>query len=165
MPKAVDEMRRAVGILPKQVLYRTNLALFASYASDFQPRSERRERSKMQNSAHRPWLAQLGQGQVSETIETYQRLAAIDALGASLAASGLGDLAWDEGRFGRRANLRARRSSGFDLQEPRPSGSEVRVAGLRTRIAGQKGPAVIAATNALENSKAVKIRFSRHERR
>ena len=44
-------------------------------------------------------FAQLGQGQLPQAIETYQKLGTIDALGASFAASGLGDLAAVEGRF------------------------------------------------------------------
>ena len=36
MSEAVDDMRRVVEILPKRVIFRINLALYASYAGDFQ---------------------------------------------------------------------------------------------------------------------------------
>jgi len=161
MPKAVDEMRQAVGILPKQVLYRTNLALFASYASDFQ--TAEREARTIQNaefSAQALAFAQLGQGQVAETIETYKRLAAIDALGASLAASGLGDVALYEGRFSDAVRI-FEHGAAADLTSKNPDRAAAKFASLAYAHVsrGQKGPAVIAATNALENSKAVKIRF------
>ena len=35
IPKAVDEMKRAVELVPRRALFRTNLALYANYASDF----------------------------------------------------------------------------------------------------------------------------------
>ena len=36
MPKAVEEMRQVVKILPNRALYRVNLALYADYAGDFE---------------------------------------------------------------------------------------------------------------------------------
>ena len=44
-------------------------------------------------------LAQTGKGLLAEAAGTYEKLAAINAQGASFAASGLGDLAVHEGRF------------------------------------------------------------------
>ena len=44
-------------------------------------------------------FAQLGQGQLAQATETYKMTAAISEFGASLAASGLADLANLEGRF------------------------------------------------------------------
>ena len=36
MREAVEEMRQAVQILPKRVLFRANLAVYSDYAGDFQ---------------------------------------------------------------------------------------------------------------------------------
>ena len=161
MSKAVDEMRRAVGILPKQVLYRANLSLFSSYASDFQ--TAEREARAIQNpvfSAQALALAQTGQGLLSQARDTYQRLGKIDAPGASLAASGLGDLALYEGRFLEGARI-LEQGAAADVTAKNPERAAAKFAALAyARVTrGQKGEAVAAATHALQNSNAVKIRF------
>jgi eukaryotic-like serine/threonine-protein kinase len=161
MSKAVDEMRRAVGILPKQVMYRANLSLFTSYASDFQ--TAEREARAIQNpvfSAQALALAQTGQGLLSQARETYQRLGKLDAPGASLAASGLGDLALYEGRFLEGARI-LEQGAAADMTAKNPDRAAAKFAALAyARVTrGQKGEAVAAATQALQNSNAVKIRF------
>jgi len=40
MPRAIEEVRRAIAILPKRPLYRNNLALYASYGGDFKTGEE-----------------------------------------------------------------------------------------------------------------------------
>ena len=47
MPEALDEIRRAVDILPERAVFRINLALYASYAGDFQ--TGEREARAVQN--------------------------------------------------------------------------------------------------------------------
>src|SRR5713101_6578268 len=97
-------MRRASEILPKRALYQFNLALYRSYAGDFKT-AEREVRAAQQlnPSYEKGYLtlaySQLGQGQLSQAAETYGKLAAAGPTGASLAASGLADLAVYEGRF------------------------------------------------------------------
>jgi tetratricopeptide (TPR) repeat protein len=150
-----------VEILPKQVLYRTNLALFASYASDFRTAEE--EARAIQNpefNAQALAFAQLGQGQVSQAIETYNKLGAIDALGASLAASGLGDLALYEGRFSDAVRV-FEQGAAADLMSKNTDRAAAKFASLAYAhlSRGQTGPAAAAAAKALDNSKAVKIRF------
>ena len=72
-------------ILPKRALFRVNLALYANYASDFQTGGTRGA-NDTRAGRHMPMLAlafaQLGQGQLAQAIETYQKLGTIDALGA-----------------------------------------------------------------------------------
>ena len=65
------------------------------------PRSERSKRSQEPTDLAMLALAfaRLGQGQLAEATDTYQKLATMDARGASWSASGLGDLALYEGRF------------------------------------------------------------------
>jgi tetratricopeptide (TPR) repeat protein len=163
MPKAVAEMRRAVEILPKQVLYRANLSVFASYASDF--RTAEREAQTIQNSGSFPSVlvlafAQLGQGRISEAIETYKKLGTMGALGASIAASGLGDVAAHEGRFSDAVRILGE-GAAADLAAKNNDRAAAKFALLaHTHLRrGQKGPAVAAAQKAIANSNAVKIRF------
>src|SRR5262249_24122714 len=96
-----DEMRRVVEILPNRVLFRFNLAVYSDYAGDFET-AEREARAIREPDV---WatlalaFARLGQGQLRQASETYTKMATMDALGASFAAAGLGDLAVYEGRF------------------------------------------------------------------
>jgi eukaryotic-like serine/threonine-protein kinase len=127
-PKALDEMRRVVKMLPKRPLYRVNLALYSNYATEFQ--AGEREARTIQEPDVKALLAlafaQLGQGQLAEAMATYQKLGTIDALGASIAASGLSDLARLEGRFSDAAGI-LRRGTTQD-RERRPGWREVRCA-------------------------------------
>src|SRR2546428_1356827 len=110
MPKAIEEVRQAAAILPKRTLYRNNIALYASYGSDFQTgEREARAVQGLDPSYATGFIAlafaQLGQGKLEEAAETYQRLEKISKLGASNAKSGLADLALYEGRFGDAARI------------------------------------------------------------
>src|SRR4029450_10954889 len=98
---AVDEMRQVVDLLPNRATFRDNLALYANYAGDFQTAEEEALTIKEPDvyATLAVAFAQLGQGRLPDAMQTYQKLATIDALGASFAASGLGDLAAVEGRF------------------------------------------------------------------
>ena len=101
MPRAVEEMREVVRILPKRALYRENLALYSNYASDF-PGAEKEARLIEDPGVFGVLalaFAQLGQNQLAQAQETYTKVGAIDSQGASYAASGLADLAVYEGRF------------------------------------------------------------------
>ena len=56
MPKAVDEMRQVVKILPNRALYRDNLALYPAYSSDFQTAEQKSQRCRSRAcSACSPW--------------------------------------------------------------------------------------------------------------
>jgi tetratricopeptide (TPR) repeat protein len=162
MRGAVDAMRRAVEILPKHKVYRANLALLHAYASDFQ--SGEREVRLIAEPDVRAMIAlafsQLGQGRPAESKESYQKLAGMGPLGASLAASGLGDLAQYEGRFsdamriydeGSRADLKAGNADGA---------ARKLISAASARLShGRPVAALAAARSALLNSKAVDVQF------
>jgi serine/threonine protein kinase/tetratricopeptide (TPR) repeat protein len=160
--RAVDEMRQVVDILPRRALFRVNLSWYASYAGDFQMGEE--EARAIEGPDRYAMLAlafaQLGQGQLPEALKTYERLATIDVLGASMAASGLGDLAIHEGRFADAVRI-LEQGAAADVA----SGGGDRAAAKFAAIAsvqllrGQKSAAISAAEKALANSRAVKIRF------
>src|SRR4029453_1913178 len=100
---AVDEMRRVVRLLPNRAIFRVNLALYANYAGDFQT-GEKEARAIQGPDAFALAVlsltfAQMGQGQVAQTLESYHKLETFGAVGKSYAASGLGDVAAYEGRF------------------------------------------------------------------
>ena len=162
MPRAVDEMRQVVKILPNRALYRVNLALYADYSSDFTAAEE--EIRAMPEPGLSGLLAlafaQVGQGQLPEATETFQAIGKVDALGASFAASGLGDLALYEGRLSDAVRI-LEQGAAADLTSKNPDRAAAKFASLAHThvVRGQKGPAVAAAQRALANSQAVKIRF------
>ena len=162
MRGAVEEMRQVVRILPTGVVFRDNLALYANYAGDFQT-AEREARTVKEPEAYATLalaFAQLGQGQLREATDTYQKLAKLGALGASFAASGAGDLALYEGRLSDAAGL-FEQGVTADLAAKNPNKAATKLAWLAYAhvLLGHKGAAAAAADKAMLNSKAVPIRF------
>lgn len=101
MPRALEEMRQAVKILPNRALYRVNLALYAAYGSDFaNAEIEARQAVQLSPLGHVPLgFALLGLDRRADATQVYEDFAKANALGATHAASGLGDLAAYEGRY------------------------------------------------------------------
>ena len=100
-------MRGVVQLLPNLPLFRTNLSYYASYASDF-PTAEQEALAIQPVDRFSTWalaFALFGQGRIDEARTTYERLATFGPQGASMAASGLGDLAMYEGRFADAARI------------------------------------------------------------
>jgi predicted Ser/Thr protein kinase len=162
LPKAVNEMREVVRIVPKRALYRTNLALYAAYSSDF--KSAEAEVRNMEDpelfSLLALGFAQVGQGQLADAAKTYETIGKLHALGASYAASGLGDLALYEGRLSEAALIFAE-GADADLASKDPDRAASKLAALAYTqlLREQKAAAVAAADKALANRNSVKIRF------
>jgi tetratricopeptide (TPR) repeat protein len=160
--RAVDEMQQVVKLLPKRVLFRDNLALYASYAGDF-TLAEREARAVSEPDAYGTLalaFAQLGQGQTPAASETYVALRTRGALGASISASGAGDLAAYEGRFGDAVRI-LEQGATADAAAKNPDRAAAKLAAVAYAqlMRGQKKQAAAAADAALAASKAVKIRF------
>ena len=84
------------------MLFRVNLSLYAAYARDFQT-AEQEARALETPEVYTTLalaLAQMGQGQFDQAQASYEAMGKMNALGASIAASGLGDLASMQGHFG-----------------------------------------------------------------
>jgi serine/threonine protein kinase/tetratricopeptide (TPR) repeat protein len=162
IPRALDEMRQVVEILPNRALYRENLALYASYAGDFETAEQEARAMKEPGLFGLLALAfaQVGQGQLPQSTETYRELGNIDAQGASYAASGLGDLALYEGRLSDAVRI-LEQGAAADVESGDTYRAAAKFAALaHTQLLRQKkGAAIAAAENALANSEAVKIRF------
>jgi Tfp pilus assembly protein PilF/predicted Ser/Thr protein kinase len=165
IPKTVEEIRRASEILPKRVLYRFNLAAFESMAGGFQS-AERDVQTALQMdpSYEKGYLilamAQLGQNQLSQAVDTYDKLEKISPTGASFAASGLADLAVYEGRYSDAARILGE-GAAADLSAERldPAAEKFAALAYTQLLREQKGPALAAAESALANSKEVKVRL------
>ena len=156
---AVDEMRGVVAMLPEP------------RHLPGQPRAVRELRRRFSDSARRKratvaasrtrtrcsrWRSpSWGRASCAQAGETYQKLGTMGALGASLAASGLGDIAAVEGRFADAVRI-LEQGAAADLaaQERRRGGGEVRGAGVRARLArAEGGRRLRRPDSALANSK------------
>jgi eukaryotic-like serine/threonine-protein kinase len=162
MPRALEEIRRAVKILPNRALYRVNLALYAAYAGDFQNAEEEAAKAmEMSPLGFVPLgFARLGLGRVDDAAASYHDFAKVNALGASHAASGLGDLAIYEGRFGEAVRILEKGAAG-DVAANNADRAAAKFAAVAYAelSRGRKAAALAAARRALESSTAVKIRF------
>src|SRR5262245_28721689 len=110
IPKALEQMRQAATILPKRTLYRFNISVDLSYSSDFQA-GEREALALQAMDPSYPTgpvalaFAQLGQNQLSQAAESYQKLNGSGKIYESRGRSGLADLALYEGRFADAAQI------------------------------------------------------------
>jgi tetratricopeptide (TPR) repeat protein len=162
LPKAIEEMRQAIKILPKRTLYRENLALYTAYSTDA------RAAEQEARAIEKPGLfgllplafSQVLQGQLPQAVETFRSLATIDQQGASYAASGLGELAVYEGRFSEAVRIFTE-GAATDLASKDTDRAATKFAALAHAqlLRQQKTGAIAAADKALATSQAVKIRF------
>jgi tetratricopeptide (TPR) repeat protein/predicted Ser/Thr protein kinase len=162
LPRAVEEMRQAVSILPKRAMYRNNLALYQAYRGDFQAAEQ--EAREVQTLAPKFALgfvslafSQLGRGDTGNAEQTYR---ALDKLNSSIGSAGLGDLALYQGRFSEAARI-FEQGAAADAASRNPDRAAAKYAALAyTELSrGQKTAATAAAEKALANSSAPAIRL------
>jgi eukaryotic-like serine/threonine-protein kinase len=162
MPRAVDEMRKVVTLMPRRILYRENLAMYAAYSGDLRAFEEQAREFK--NPGLYGLLAtafsQLLQGQLPQAAATYERLQKVGAWGASYTTSGLGDLALYGGRWSDAVALFTK-GAAADLASKDAGRSADKLAALAyTQLQrGLKKEAATAAEQALRISNTSKIRF------
>ena len=104
MGQALEQGRRAAAIFPNNVLRRSNVALYALYAGQFEDAIAASAAVHTLNPTHLKAfvaraLSHLALGRGDEARATYEALGATGAAGASFAAIGLADLAAMQGRF------------------------------------------------------------------
>ena len=163
IPEAVAAARRAVEIVPKGALQRVVLSLYSSYNGDFAGGEREAQAALALNPSFPAYLAlveaQLGLGQMSQATETYHKLEKVNLLGASLAASGLADIASHEGRYAEAGRI-LEQGAAADLAAKNPDNAAEKFATLAhiQLLRGQKGPAVAAATKASAMSQDIPVR-------
>jgi len=104
MPKAVEEGLIDIEQNPQSINGRYNLSWYALGAGDFQTVEEQtrivlERRPDFAEAYVTQALAHLGQGRGAQAAESYNKLEAVDTFGASVAATGLADIAVYEGRL------------------------------------------------------------------
>jgi tetratricopeptide (TPR) repeat protein len=163
IPEAVTAAHRAVEIVPKGAVQRVVLSFYSSYNGDFATGEREAQTALKLNPSSQAYLAlaeaQLGLGQMSQAAETYHTMEKIDALGASLAASGLADVAAYEGRFADAVQT-LEQGVAADTAAKNTDNAAEKLAGIAQLhiLRGQKIPAVTAATKASSISQSVPVR-------
>jgi tetratricopeptide (TPR) repeat protein len=162
IPKALEQVKHAVAILPKRATYHVNLSFYSSYASDFQMGSKEAEAALALNPSYGSgFLAEafsaLGQEQPAQATAFYQKL---ESVRPSDAAAGLGDLAVYEGRYGDAVKI-FEKGAAADLAARRTDAAADKFTALAHAQfeRGQKDAAIRAIRDALDSSKAPKVRF------
>jgi tetratricopeptide (TPR) repeat protein len=165
MAAALREGRRAVEIYPKNVIQRNNVGLFAMYAGDFASAvKEQKAVLDINPKFHLAFvglaLSQLAEGKPAEARETWQKLAALDARGASLAAMGLSDMALAEGRPAEAAAL-LEKGATDDLAAKNPDAAAAKFVALGEAqlVLGKEKAALAAAEKAVSLAKGENILF------
>jgi len=163
IPEAVAAARRAVEISPKAALQHVFLSLYSSYGGDFATGEREAQTALEINPSFSAYLAlveaQLGLGQMAQATETYHKVEKVNELGASLAASGLADIASYQGRYSDAVRI-LEQGIAADLAAKNADSAAEKLAAV-TRLhflRGEKGPALAAVTKALSISQSVPVR-------
>ena len=163
IPEAVAAAQRAVEIVPKGAVQRVVLSFYSSYGGDFATGEREAQTALKLNPSSQAYLAlaeaQQGLGQMPQAAETCHKMEKMDALGASLAASGLADIASYEGRYADAVRI-LEQGSAADMATKNADSAAEKLAGIAQLhlLRGQKGPAVAAATRAVSVSQSVPVR-------
>lgn len=162
--KAAEEFHRAVDIYPKAPLPRMDFSIMSSYAGNFQVAEQQAEaviqvNPSFEYSYFALAYAQLGQGRLDDAAGTYERLQKLSPRGASMAASGLADLALYEGRFSDAVRI-LENGAAADLVAKNSRAPEKFAALAYTQLSwGHNQQALAAAERALSLSQKANIRF------
>ena len=149
--KATEEGSKVLAIYPASPLYRTNHALYAMYAGDFERAASDAQALVDQNqAAYDTYLplavSAMAAGQLAPARAAYERMAGVDVSGASLASLGLADIALFEGRTAEAARLlRA------GIEKDRQDGNDAGIAAKQIVLAdalGMQGDLKAAAASA-----------------
>lgn len=101
--RAAEQGQRAAAVYPNSLNYRTNVALFAMYASDFTTAVAEAKKAIAIGAFDKSYLpiaiAALAAGKPDEARAAYGDMSKVSARGASIAAMGLADIDMYLGRF------------------------------------------------------------------
>jgi serine/threonine protein kinase len=164
LPKAIEEARLDNEMHPNTLAH-LNIAMFLSFSGDFQG-GEREAREVQRRYPTNDYgyvalaMAQLAQGQLQQTSDTYSKLEKLSPHAASLSNWGLADLALYQGRFTDAARIFEQGAASDLAAKNNDSAAEkfatLAYARLSMRL---RRPAVGDAEKALANSQTVKVRF------
>jgi tetratricopeptide (TPR) repeat protein len=166
MPAAVKEGLLDVKYNPQGVWAHTNMSWYALATGDL-PIGERESRKALElepgfTKAYVTLaLTQLAKGEPGEAVETYRKLRDLDSYGATLAATGLADLAITEGRLTEALKI-LDDGIAFDLKNGQGYDAAIKDTMLAQTylLQGKKERAIETAERALKTSGEAEILFS-----
>ena len=156
MPKAMQAGQHAMDLAPKGLLQKKNFALYAIYAGDYAAGAKAAQEVLQQNPSYAEALgalamAQAGLGDLSSSAATYQKLQALNARGASMAAIGLADLALYQAHETEAISLLEKGIAGDNVAKDPASAGIKSIALAQAYISkGDKGKAVAVAEQAMK---------------
>jgi tetratricopeptide (TPR) repeat protein/predicted Ser/Thr protein kinase len=162
IPRAVEQVRKAVSILPKRATYHVNVALYSAYGSDFKTAADEAKVTQQLNPSYvYGYLAEafsdMGSEQLPQAAEVYQK---ISTMNPSIGASGLADLALYQGRFKEAvAILQKGAADDSAAHKPDAAADKLTTLGYTQLLRGDKSAALAAVKSALDLSKEVKTKF------
>ena len=165
MPRAMEEGQKELQLAPNDLMARMNVSLYSCYANDFQGCERGGREVLQQNPAYEEAFlvvayAQLGQGQVTQATETYQKLEKISPRGASLAAAGLANIALYQGQFRQGIQILEKAVAADSTAKRIDAAADKLVMLSNAHLwRGEKEAAAAVAERALASSQSVKIRF------
>jgi serine/threonine protein kinase/tetratricopeptide (TPR) repeat protein len=166
MPKAVEEGRLDVKYNPQGVHAHGNTSWYALAVGDLKTAEvESLTALKLRPDYERAYvtlaLTQLAKGQPAQAAETYQKLKALSSYGATLAATGLADLAVYEGRLGDAVKI-LEEGIPFDLKNNQGLDAATKCIMLAQTyfLQEKKERAIEAADKAIKTSNEAEIQFS-----
>jgi tetratricopeptide (TPR) repeat protein len=162
VPKALEDARRAVAILPKRAMYHGNLAMYLAVSGDSQAAAKEAGQALKLGFVNGylieayAGLLQDNVGPAEEAYHTFEKTNPSDA------ATAFADLAVYEGRYSDAVKI-LEKGAAADMagNRPDPDAAATKFWALANveALRGQKGPALAAAKRALELSKAFQTRF------
>ena len=164
-PKALEAAQHAVQIVPKGAGQRLNLAFIEAFAGDFAT-SEKEARAALDISpgVAQAYLvlaeAQLGQGRVKESADSYHHLGTMGASSTSTAADGLADLAAYQGKYGEAAGILTQ-GAAADAAGKMTDNAARKYAALANieQLQGHQAAALADMAKALTGSQSTSIQF------
>ncbi len=164
-PKALEAAKQAVEIVPKGVGQQLNLAFISVFAGDFAAgETVARTALEISPSAAQGYLvlaeAQLGQGEIDKTADSYHQLERFGAPDISTANAGLADLAAYQGKYAEAAAILTQGASA-DLAAKMTDNAARKYAALANieELQGHNAAALSDMDKALANSQSTPIKF------
>jgi serine/threonine protein kinase/tetratricopeptide (TPR) repeat protein len=162
MPDAVEDIKQAVRIVPKNVIFRLNLGLWTAQSGDFDG-AEKEIRAIAEPDFHALAvlaLSQVGRGLLHDAEETYRKIGTTGPWGASYAAAGLGDLAAYEGRYADAARIFTDGvAADVAVKNLDDAATKLTSLGNVEVVRGRRSAAIAAAENAVRYSRSAPVRF------
>jgi serine/threonine protein kinase/tetratricopeptide (TPR) repeat protein len=165
MKEALEQQKLALALTPRSHIQRINFAMFALYAGDFDTASKEAksildENPNFEQALRTLALAALAVGHNDEARQDYERVKGLGTYGASIAATGLADLALYEGRLTDAAGILDQAIDADLAAKDAESAADRRAALAQTQLAlGKLSEAVSSAAKASSDSKEPSVLY------